>query len=98
VNALNYAARHRANIGAPVPANFGLVAQTAQGDAHELASGRTGDGLSDAGLTGPRRTDKAQDGSLYLSDLLLHGQVFQNTLFDLGQAVVVLDQRPLCGL
>ncbi len=55
------AARHRADVGAPVTADLGLVAHAAKRHAHELAPGCTGDRLADGGLAGAGRTDQGED-------------------------------------
>jgi hypothetical protein len=54
-------AGHRADIGAAVAADLGLVAHAAQRHAHELAAGRLGDRLAERGLADAGRADEAQD-------------------------------------
>ena len=70
-------------------ANFGLVAHATEGHAHELAIRGAGDGLAKRGLADAGRPDQAQDRSLQLVDALLHGEVFDDALLDLFQAVMV---------
>ena len=82
-------ARHRADVGAAMAADFRFVAYAAQGHAHELAVRRAGDGLAQRGLADARRTDKAQDRRFELVDALLHREVFQDAFLDLVEAVVV---------
>ena len=53
--------RQGADVGAPVPADLGLVAHAAERHAHELASGGAGDRLADRGLAGARRADQRED-------------------------------------
>ena len=53
--------RQRADVGAAVAADLGLVVQAAEADADELASQRPGDRLADRGLAGAGRADQGQD-------------------------------------
>ena len=53
--------RHRADVGAPVAADLGLVADAADRDALELAAERAGDRAPEAGLADPGRADEAED-------------------------------------
>ena len=55
------AARERADVGAPVAADLGLVAHAAERHADELAPGRAGDRLADRGLAGAGRADQGED-------------------------------------
>ena len=82
-------ARHRADIGAPVAADLGLVAHAAQGEAHEVAARRLGDRLAERGLADARRADEAQDRALHLVDALLDREILEDPLLDLLQAVMV---------
>ena len=96
-DAADDAARHGAYVGPPVAADLGFVVHAAEGDAHQLAVGRRGDALGDAGLAGPRRADQAQKPALYVRAQLPDGQVFQNALLDLVEAEVIVVQF-LAGL
>jgi hypothetical protein len=49
------AARQRADVGAPVAADLGLVAHAAERHADELAPGCSGDRFADRRLAGARR-------------------------------------------
>src|SRR3546814_16657341 len=51
------------------------------------------DRLAKRRLANPRRADQAQDGRLEFIHPLLHGQVFDNALLDLFQAIVVRVQQ-----
>ena len=93
------AARERADVGPPVAADLGLVADAAQRHADELASGGAGDRLADRGLAGAGRADQGQDraGLLVLRDAavgpqLAHGQVLGDAVLDVLEAGVVLVQ------
>ena len=52
-----------ADVGAPVAADLGLVADAAERHADELAAGGARDRLADRGLAGPGRADQRQDRS-----------------------------------
>ena len=60
--ALDDAPGHRADVGAAMPADLGLVAHAAEGDAHEGPAQRVGDALRDAALAGAGRAGQAEDG------------------------------------
>ena len=93
-------AGHRADIGAPVTADFRLVAHAAKRHAHELAARGLGDRLAERGLADARRTDEAQDRALHLAGALLHGEIFEDALLDLLEPVMIvvedLSRRPRC--
>jgi hypothetical protein len=59
-------AGHRADIGAAVTADLGLVTHAAQRHAHEFAPGRLGDGPAERGLADAGRSDEAEDRPLQL--------------------------------
>ncbi len=82
-------AGHRADIGAAVAADLGLVAHAAERHAHELAAGRLGDRLAERGLADARRADEAQDRAGQLVGALLHGEILDDALLDLLEAVVI---------
>ena len=48
-----------------------------------------GDGLAERGLADARRADQAEDRALELLHALLHGEILEDPLLDLLQAVVV---------
>ena len=64
LHALDDAARHRADVGAAVAADVGLVARAAERDAHVLAPERARDRLGDRRLADARRADEQQDRPL----------------------------------
>ena len=82
-------ARHGADIGAAVTANFRLVAHAAKRHAHKFAVGRTRDRLPQRSLAHAGRADQAQDRRLHLVHTLLHRQIFNDAFFDLFQPIVV---------
>src|SRR3546814_5077790 len=83
LHALDDLARHRTDIGPPVAADLGLVANAAQRHAHEAAARRPAHRLAERGLADARRADEAEDRTLHLVHPLLHGEIFENTLLDL---------------
>ncbi len=76
-------------------ANFRFVAHPAQRHPHELAIGGAGDGPPQRGFAHARRSDQAQDRPLELARPLLDGQIFENPLLDLFQAVMIGFQNRL---
>jgi len=64
------AAGQRADVGAPVASDLGLVVDAAQREAHELAPQGAGDGLADGGLAGTRRSDQGEDRAIGTAFLL----------------------------
>ena len=98
VEVLHDPARHRADVGAAMAADLGLVAHAAQRHPHELAVGGLGDRLAQGGLAHARRPDQAQDRPLHLLHPRLHRQVLEDALLDLLQPVVVGIERVLRGL
>ena len=83
-------ARHRADVGAAMAADLGLVAHAAQRHADELAIGSARDRLAERSLAHAGRPDQAQDRRLHLVHALLHRQVLDDALLHLLQPVVVL--------
>ena len=77
LHCLDDAARHRADVGAAVAANLGLVPYAAQRHAHELAVERTGDALAQRGLAHTRRANQHQDrGAQLVVGVFLGAAVF----------------------
>ena len=73
-------------------ADLGLIAHTAQGHAHELTVCGACNRLPKRGLTHSGRTDQTQNGCFDAIDSLLNREVFQDTLFNLIQTIVVFVQ------
>ncbi|VTQ30320.1 Uncharacterised protein [Pseudomonas aeruginosa] len=86
---LDQAARHGADIGTTVTADLGLVTHAAERHAHELAIGGAGDGFGQGGLAHAGRSHQAKDRALELLHPLLHGEILENALLDLFQAIMV---------
>ena len=87
---LDDVARQRADIGAAVAADLGLVMHAAEADAHEFAVHGARDRLAERGLADAGRTDEAQDRRLALRRELAHGEIFDDAPLDLVEAVVVV--------
>ncbi len=83
-------ARQRADIGAAMAANLGLVAHAAERLADELAPRRLGDRLAEAGLADAGRPDEAQDRPLQLVGARLHREIFDDPVLDLLERIMVL--------
>ncbi len=73
-------------------ADLGFVAHAAQGDTRELAFDGLGDRARERGLADARRTDEAEDGAFELLRERLDGQVLDDAILDLLEAVVVAVQ------
>ena len=71
-------------------ADFGLVADAAERDAHILAVGRARDRFGNGAFADAGRADEADDLPIELGRELLDGHKFQNAVLDLAQTVVVL--------
>ena len=69
--------------------DLGLVPHPAQREADEVAAGRLGQRLAQAGLADAGRADEAEDRPLHLVDALLDGEILDDPLLDLLEAVVV---------
>src|SRR5262245_36621616 len=83
-------AGHRADIGAPVAADFGLVTHAAERHAHEVAAGSAGDRLAERGLADAGRADQAQDRAGELVGALLDREILDDAFLDLFQAEVIV--------
>ena len=96
--ALEDPSRQRADVGSPVPANLGLVADASQRHARELAPHRPGDGLAERGLSHPGRTNEAEDRPLQVVLQFADGEVLEDALLHVLEIVVVLvEDRPRPG-
>ena len=80
----------RADIGAAMAADLGLVMRAAEADPDEFAPGRARDALAERGLADPGRPDKAQDRAAPVRVQLVDREEFEDAPLDLLQAVMVL--------
>ena len=87
--ALDDASGHGADVRLAVAANLGLVVHATQRDADVLASEGVGDALAERRLTHSGRAVEADDGRLHVPAQLEHGQVLDDALLHLLDAVVV---------
>src|SRR5215510_3374334 len=94
LQSLHDASGYGADVRPSMPSNFSFVADTAERHAYELAIHRAGDRLTERGLAGARRSDEAQDRSADRAALwrlqLLYGEIFDDSLLDLVEIVVIL--------
>src|SRR5690606_24160812 len=88
-------ARHGADVSATVAADFSLVTHAAKGHAHELTTGRLGNGLAKRGLADTRRADEAEDRAVERAGTSLHGKILKDAFLDLFEAVVISVQNLL---
>ena len=91
-------ARQRADIGAAVTANLGLVAHPAQRLADEFATRRLGDRLAQAGLAHARRADQAQDRAFEPVGSRLNREVLDDPVLDLVERVMIGIEHGLRGV
>src|SRR5262249_61338070 len=89
---LDDVARQRADIGAPMPSDLGLVVQAAEAQPHELAAGCPRNALPERGLAHAWRPDEAKDRALALGIELTHREILEDAALDLGKAVMVFVQ------
>jgi len=87
---LNDLARQRADVRAPVTADRGLVVHAAERDAHELAAERAGDAAPKRRFSHAGRPDETQNRTLLVLLELADGEVLQDALFDLFEAIMIL--------
>src|SRR5581483_5130823 len=87
---LDDAPRQRAHVGAPLSSNLRLITDAAQRHSHELAAQGLSDRPAEARLAYARRAHEAQNGAAQCTGKLADGNVFENPLLDLRQAVVIL--------
>ena len=83
-------ARQRADIGAAVAADLGLVADAAEREAHEVAPRRARHRLAEGGLADSGRANQAEDRPLHLARPLLDREILEDPLLDLLQPVMVV--------
>ena len=82
-------ARHRADIGTAVAADFAFITHAAQRHTHILTACGFGNRLTQGSFTYSRRANQTQNRAFELVHTFLNGQIFQNALFDFFQTIVV---------
>ena len=85
--------RDRPQVRPAMTANFRLVPHAAQGHLHEPAAHGLGNGADDGRFAHAGRPDKAQNRALHVLLHPQHGQVLDNALLDLFQAIMILGQH-----
>src|SRR5690606_30739543 len=86
---LDDVSRHRADIGAAMSADLRLVVHAAKRDSRELAAHRAGDALAKGGLADTGWPDETENRTLAVGIQLAYGEVLENALLDLLQAIVI---------
>src|SRR5258707_13782385 len=71
-------------------ANFGFIAHAAERDANKLAAGGMADGHGQRGFADARRSDEAKDRALGIFYELADGEEFEDALFYLIEAIVLV--------
>ena len=77
------------DVGPPVSADLGFVADTAERDPDERSPGRVGDRLAERGLSDARRPDEAKEGPARVARELQHRDVLEDPLLDVLEAVMI---------
>ena len=80
---------HRGDVGAAVTADLGFIPYAAQGDAVAFSADGFADRGRDRGLADTGRSDKADDLSLGFVAQFAHGELFDDTLLDFIETVVI---------
>ncbi len=86
-------AGERADVGAPVTADLGFVADAAERETDELAVHRARDRLRQRCLADSGRPGEGEDGCLRLLDQRADGEEFKDALLDLLQPVMIFVQN-----
>ncbi len=82
-------ARERADVGAAVAADFGLVAHAAERHADELAADRRGDRSRERRLADARRADEAEDRALHVRVQFSDRQIVEDAVLGLLEPRVI---------
>src|SRR5262249_40671284 len=86
---LNDSPRHRAHISSSMPAQLGLVVQTAETDALKPSPECAGNRLPERRLADSGGTFKAQDRRSGFRIEMEHREVLENSFFDVLEAVMI---------
>ena len=84
--------RHRADVGAAVPTDLGLVAHASQRDAHEDSAERPRDRFGERCLADAGRTHEAENLSLHFRDQIEDRDMFEDPLLGFFESEMVLVQ------
>src|SRR5208282_4807779 len=88
-------AGQRADIGAAMAANFRFVANAAERDADELASGGAANGHRERRFADARRPEEAENRAFRVLDELADGEIFEDALLDFLEAVMIFREDDL---
>src|SRR5262249_36545460 len=94
---LDHLTRKRSDVRSPVASDLSFIAHATQRNADEFAAHRIGNRAAKRCLADARGTDETKNGRLALRLQLQYGKVFQNSLFDLFE-IVVIPVENLAGL
>ena len=86
---LDQFARHRANVGPTMTADFRFIAHAAKRHTNVFPSGRFGDGLTQRGFTYPRRSHQTKDWPLDFVHPALNREIFKDAILHALQAIVI---------
>ena len=93
LNGIDDTPRHAAHVGLAVPADLGLILDSAQRNTGIAAAHRLRNAANDGGFPDTGRPHKAKDLSVDIGGKRPDGQCLQHTLLYLFQAVVLLIQQ-----
>ena len=89
---MNNFSRHRADICAPVTANFSFISYTAKADPYERAPNCSGNRLAERSFSYSRRAYKAQYLPFHMFYKIKHRDMFYYTVLRLIKSIVILIQ------
>ena len=92
---LKHTSRHGPDVGFPVSADFGFVAQASEAHADVFAAERLGDAFAEGCLAHAGRTVQAKNGRFQVAFDFQHRKVFDDALLDFFEAIVVLVEHSL---
>ena len=90
---LQDAARHGADIRAPMPTNLGFVAYAAERHADKASAERLCDGAPEGGLADTWRPNQAENGPANRANLSQHGDVIEDAILHFLETVVIAVQH-----
>jgi len=92
---LDNLARHRADIGAAMAADFGFITHAAQRHLDVMAARGARNRAGERGFADAGRAYQAENGAFELARALLHGEIFEDALFDFLEPVMILVENLL---
>ena len=88
--------RHSADISSSVTADLSFITDSTKTDTHVFTVKRTGNTLSDTCLTGTRRTDKKEDGTILFPVQCHNSNLLDDTFFDFLKSIMIFIKNLFC--